>query len=207
MMQVPIPLVPSNFSLQTAPVQRPADSNVASSATDPRRSTTSPPPSANSTEQPTPPTARSSRLSVLWATLSNRPRRSCAATTSPWVSRREGAWFVGSSACKWPERRHEAASPEFAMLPPARTSKTLSAWTAPSERPMLSPSQRRQRNGYGVAWSTSPYITLKTAPLIRIKEASMPPRRGASLWCPSRISLQGTCRSNLPLGSNQHFDY
>src|SRR5215472_5276783 len=144
-MQVPMPLVPSHFSLQTAPVQRPEASNVASSTTAPRRSTTSPPPSANRTEQPTPPTARNSRSSVLWATLSNCPRRSCAPTSSAWVSRREGARFVGSSACKWPERRHEAASPEFALVPPARTSRTVLAWTALSERPMSPPSPTTQQ--------------------------------------------------------------
>src|SRR5215813_3973374 len=93
------------------------------------------------------PTARNSRSSVLWATLSNCPRRSCAPTSSAWVSRREGARFVGSSACKWPERRHEAASPEFALLPPARTSRTVLAWTALSERPMSPPSPNDAAKG------------------------------------------------------------
>src|SRR6516225_10927553 len=138
-MQVPIPLVPSNFSLQTAPVQSPHASKVLSSAPAPRRSSTTPALSASNTEHPTPPRARNSRSRPFCATFDKRPRRSRPAAISDWGRRYEGTRFVGSSACKCPERRHEAATSEQAP-PPASTSSTISAWAALGERPML-PSQ------------------------------------------------------------------
>jgi hypothetical protein len=148
-----------------------------------------------------PPTATNSRSSVLCANVTNRPRRYRAAVTSLWVSRRDGARFVGSSACKWPDRRHEAASPS-------------SQCCLRQERPGPYPRGRRQATGPCLLPLTTPqrarcrevHITLydiKDAPLICIKEASAPPLSLHCLVSPARTSvgpcvcLSG-CRRNGP---------
>ena len=140
--QVPMPFVPSYFSLHTAPVHKPQPSKVESSQAAPRRSTTTPSLSASSTEQPTPPTARNSRSMLACATRKSGPSRSLASSTSVMGSRCEGVRHAGSSACRRPDRRQDAASAERAASSPEITLRTRSAWSALAERPMLS-SRRR----------------------------------------------------------------
>ena len=88
--QVPMPFVPSNFSLHTAPVHKPQPSKVESSQGAPRRSTTTPSLSASSTEQPTPPTARNSRSKLACATRRSGPSRSLASAIRAMGKRCEG---------------------------------------------------------------------------------------------------------------------
>src|SRR5271163_3017843 len=144
-MHVPMPLVPSYLSLQTAPVQRPEVSKRVSSQGAPRRSTMIPRGSASTTEQPTPPTARKSRSMLARAAKSNEPIRSRDCAISSSGSRCEGAWLAGSSACNAPDRRQEAASAELAASLPAITLRTWSAWAGPSTRPIQSSRPFRPR--------------------------------------------------------------
>ena len=93
--QVPMPFVPSNFSLHTAPVHKPHPSKVESSQGAPRRSTTTPSLSASSTEQPTPPTARNSRSKLACAARKSGPSRSLASATCAMGKRCEGVTARG----------------------------------------------------------------------------------------------------------------
>ena len=133
--QVPMPFVPSNFSLHTAPVHKPQPSKVESSQGAPRRSTTTPSRSASSTEQPTPPTARNSRSRLAWATRKSGPSRSLASATAAIGRRCDGLPHAGSSECRRPERRQDAASAEHAASAPEMTLRTRSAWSATAESP------------------------------------------------------------------------
>ena len=110
--QVPMPLVPSCSSLQSAPVHRPHHLNVASSADAPRRSTSTPSPSASSTQQPAAPTAdRAGR----WRLARQRAAVQCA--RGPVAVRPRSAAAAGRGR----RDRDDAIATNGATRPRART--------------------------------------------------------------------------------------